>query len=424
MAQPLIALSQRRALAFAGFLVLYQILVYIANDMIMPGMIHVVASFHGDPSDIATSLTAYVLGGASLQIFLGPLSDRFGRRPVMLVGASLFLLFTTLIVFSTSMSLFLLARYFEGMGLCFIGVVGYATLQEIYAEMDAVRLIAILSNVSLAAPLLGPLAGATFILHFDWRGIFVMIAAVALVALLGLWLYMPESIGALKRDGERIPRVAFTPAAVLGNYRHLLTNRAFMMSALSIGILNVPCIAWIALSPSIIVTQAHLSVVDYALWQLPLFGASIFGNVYLRYLTHRYDLKTILLIGSFLAVSGLLVCALLPMLINEQFVWLLPGLVLYGFGMGVATAPFSRLTLFSTPVGKGTAYAMISMVSMSVQAFGVECGNYVYRQHSNAAFGLFCGLGGLLYLAGLAAVWQAQHRQQPLDEEGNRNVLA
>lgn len=70
---------------------MYEFLTYIANDMIMPGMIHVVHSFNAAETTIATSLTVYILGGASLQVILGPISDSYGRRPMMLLGAFLFL---------------------------------------------------------------------------------------------------------------------------------------------------------------------------------------------------------------------------------------------------------------------------------------------------------------------------------------------
>ena len=117
MARLLINITRRQAFFFAAFLVLYEFLTYIANDMIMPGMLQVVASFHGPESAVALSLTAYVLGGASLQLVLGPMSDRFGRRPVMLFGASLFFVCTILIACSDSIGLCLLlqlADYFCG----------------------------------------------------------------------------------------------------------------------------------------------------------------------------------------------------------------------------------------------------------------------------------------------------------------------
>ena len=116
MAGLLINISRKQAMIYAVFLVLYEFLTYIANDMIMPGMISVVKSFHGPESAIATSLTLYVLGGASLQLFLGPISDRHGRRPVMIFGACLFFLCTVFIAASNSMDQFLMARFFQGMG--------------------------------------------------------------------------------------------------------------------------------------------------------------------------------------------------------------------------------------------------------------------------------------------------------------------
>lgn len=398
MPQPLINLTARKATLFACFLVLYQFLTYIANDMIMPGMIHVVQTFHGQESAVASSLTAYVLGGASLQLFLGPISDCYGRRPVMLTGAVLFFTFTAFIACSTSMEQFLLARFFQGMGLCFIGVVGYATLQEIFAEMDAIRITAILSNVASLAPLLGPLAGAVFILYFNWRGIFVMIGTLSIVALWGLWRFMPESVGAVKKDGEQIPCISLAPKVIAANYKQLLKNLAFMSGALATGVLAVPCIAWIAVSPVIIITEAKLSVIHYALWQLPIFGAGILGNWYLRYLTRYYSVKKIILIGSGLLIAGLFVCYFFMLFSENNFQWLMPGLIFYGFGLGVTAAPLNRFVLFSTPVAKGTAYAMMSMIAMCSQAIGVEVANHVYTTHNNSYFALYCALAGVLYL--------------------------
>lgn len=403
MSQPLIDITRKKALFFAGFLVLYQFLTYIANDMIMPGMIHVINSFNGPESAIATSLTAYILGGASLQIFLGPISDAIGRRPVMLTGAILFVIFTFFIACSNSITQFLAARFFEGMGLCFIGVIGYATLQEIFAEMDAIRLIAVLANVASMAPLLGPLAGAVFILYFSWRVIFIVIGTLALIALWGLWRHMPEPVGTIKKDGLMIPKVPLTPKSVMSNYKQLLFNPAFMIGSLAAGLIGLPCVAWIAISPIIIVTEAKLSVISYALWQLPIFSAGIIGNWYLRRLTHSYTVKQIIIIGSIITFIGLFLSFLLPVMINPYFHWLMPGLIIYGFGIGIANAPLNRYILFSTPVSKGTAYAMISMITMCSQGLGIEVANVMFTSHSNILFSLFCTAVGIIYLLGVVS---------------------
>ncbi|KTD26019.1 MULTISPECIES: MFS transporter [Legionella] len=397
MAQPLIPITRKQALVFACFLVLYEFLTYVANDMIMPGMLKVVESFKGPETAVATSLTAYILGGASLQLFLGPISDRYGRRPVMLSGALLFLLCTAAIACSNSIDQFLVARFFQGMGLCFIGVIGYATLQEIFAEMDAIRLIAIMANVSTIAPLLGPLLGAAFIHYFSWRLIFVLIGTFALFALWGLWRFMPEPIGQTKRDGQKIQRVSLAPRTVFNNYKNLFTNAPFMFGSIALGLMGLPCVAWIALAPVILIADAKLSVIQYGLWQVPLFGATIMGNWVLQRLTHRGTVKKILRLGSIILGVGLLASFILPFALSNSFIWLLPGFIIYFFGLGIAGAPLNRFILFCTPVGKGTTSALMSMIGMCTQAVGIEIANHLYQSHSNSLFGFYCALTGFAY---------------------------
>ncbi|QDP73420.1 MFS transporter [Legionella israelensis] len=398
MVQPLIHISRKQALIFAAFLVLYEFLTYIANDMIMPGMIKVVNSFNAPESVVANSLTAYVLGGASLQLFLGPISDRYGRRPVMLTGVVIFFLCTVFIASSNSMEQFIIARFFQGMGLCFIGVIGYATLQEIFAEVDAVKLIAIMANVSILAPLLGPLLGSIFIHFFTWRLIFVCIASFTLLALWGLWHFMPEPVGQTKRDGEIIPRVSLLPRTIAHNYKQLFVNRSFFLGSVAMGVLTVPCICWIALAPVMLMAEAKLTVIQYALWQLPVFGASILGNWALHYLSSHYTLRYILAIGSIISLVSLLMVCLLSFLIPHSFLGLMPGLIFYFFGLGISNGPLGRLILFSTPVAKGTASALMTMILMCLLALGIEIANLLYFQHDNQILANYFALTGILYI--------------------------
>ena len=405
MSQPLINITRKQAYAFAVFLVLYEFLTYISNDMIMPGMIQVVKAFHAPESAIATSFTVYVLGGASLQLFLGPLSDCYGRRPVMLYGAFFFFVCTLFIAVSNSIDQFMAARFFQGMGLCFICVVGYATLQEMYAEMDAVRLISIMANVSVTAPLIGPLLGAIFVQYFSWRIIFVVIAVLALLAWWGLWRYMPEPVGQTKRDGDEIKAVALSYRVIMANYKQLLLNRTFMQSSIALGLLSLPCAAWIALSPVILVLDAKLTMVQYGLWQLPVFGAYIVGNVSLQWMTRHRSLKQLIWIGSFITLVGALLTFVLPICIGEYFYWLMPGLIVYFFGYGLAGAPLNRFALYSTHVAKGSASAVLSMLTMLILALGIEVATVMDIAHSTWLFGLGCALTGVVYCLFLSNIF-------------------
>lgn len=382
--------------------------------MIMPGMISVVKSFNAPESTVATSLTVYILGGASLQLILGPVSDTYGRRPMMLLGACLFFIFTLLIACSNSMNQFLIARFFQGMGLCFIGVIGYATIQEIFEEMDAIRLIAIMANAAILAPLLGPLLGAIVIHFTSWRLIFVMIAVGALLAFWGLWRYMPEPIGQTKRDGTKVPRASLSPGAIFKNYKALLTNSTFCYSAIAAGIVGIPCIAWIALAPVIMIAQAKLTVIEYGLWQLPVFGATILGNWSLHRLTYKYEIKHIIYSGCVIMFIGLALTALLPYFYGNNYQYLLPGIIIYFFSLSVINAPLNRYCLFVTSVSKGTASALISLSVMIIGAVGIEIASFYYQKHVNLHFALYCNVVGVIFLAFIALTFwsEKQHEQE------------
>ncbi len=412
MSEPLIPISRRQALIFACFLVLYEFLTYIANDMIMPGMINVVKSFNTPETVVATSLTVYILGGASLQLILGPISDSFGRRPLMLLGACLFFIFTLLIACSQSMSQFLIARFFQGMGLCFIGVIGYATIQELFDEMDAIRLIAIMANAAILAPFLGPLLGAIVIHYASWRLIFIMIALFALLAFWGLWKFMPEPIGQIKKDGQVIPKTPFSAKSIFLNYKKLFTHLTFCFSSIAIGLVGLPCIVWIALAPIILISEAKLTVIQYGLWQLPIFGATIIGNWFLHKLTYKYDVEKIILLGCIIMIVGIILTALLPYLYGNNYQLLLPGIIIYFFALSIINAPLNRFCLFITPVSKGTTSALISLSVMIIGATGIEIASAFYHEHINLHFGIFCNIVGALFLLFISFTFMSKKEQK------------
>ncbi|WP_440530568.1 MFS transporter, partial [Serratia nevei] len=183
----------RQALLFPLCLVLFEFATYIGNDMIQPGMLAVVADFNAGEEWVPTSMTAYLAGGIFLQWLLGPLSDRRGRRPVMLAGVAFFIVACLAILLVTTIEQFIAMRFLQGIGLCFIGAVGYATIQESFEESVCIKITALMANVALIAPLLGPLAGAALIHVAPWQSMFVLFAALAAIAFYGLWKAMPET---------------------------------------------------------------------------------------------------------------------------------------------------------------------------------------------------------------------------------------
>lgn len=388
--------SKRDALYFVFFLLLYETSAYIANDMIMPGMLNVVRSFAASDNMVSTSLSAFILGGASLQIFLGPISDRYGRRPVMIFGVGLFLISTILLAIASSISWFIIMRFFQGMGLCFIMVVGYAALQEIFEEIYVIRLMGIMNNVTILAPLMGPLLGSFILLSFDWPIIFWLIAICAAIAMIGIWLYMPETVGTKRLDGSISPTTPLLFKVVKNNYCQLCKNQRFIFGSLALGLATVPIIAWIGTSPLILIKSAKLPIVTYGLLQAPIFLAAILGNVVMRFYTYKIPLLTIINYGAWIILMSLVLMSFF-VFFSHHYIGLIVGISLYSYGLGLISAPLNRLTLYSTLIPKGTASALVSMILMILTAIGNQLSGFVYITKNNFYFSIFCSTCGICF---------------------------
>ncbi|WP_067700586.1 MFS transporter [Erwinia sp. ErVv1] len=380
----------RRHLIFPLSLVLFEFATYIAHDMIQPGMLLVTSEFHVGPEWVSASLTAYLIGGIVLQWLLGPLSDRLGRRPVLLSGVAFFMLTCMATHWVQSIEQFVLLRFLQGISLCFIGAVGYATIQEAFDESLSVKIMALMANVALLAPLAGPLAGAAFLSFSDWRTMFWLFGGVTAVALIGLWRTMPET------SGDR--NTSLSVKSLAAGYYALLKNRQVMGGSLAIGLVTIPCLAWVALSPVILMHDEGLSRMDYALLQLPVFVAMIAGNLTLGRLASRLPIEQPLRLGAWPILAGLAIAAISTAINTHSYLWLTAGLSLYGFGTGLVNAGLYRLTLFSSSAGKGSVAAMLGMASIVVFALGIEAAKAAYFSGGSAWFSLFNLVCGLLWL--------------------------
>lgn len=401
--KPLIHISYRQSIAFAAFLVLYEFLTYVSNDMIMPGMHQVIHDFHAGESNIASSVTAFMLGGSSLQLFLGPLADAYGRRKMMLIGVVIFLISTLYLSICPNMHLFLMGRFFQGMGICFIGAVGYATLQDIFNDTDAIKLTAIMANLSIIAPLLGPLLGAAIVYHGSWRLIFSIIGALTGFTFWGLWRFMPEPMGQINTEGKLIAKESFELKKIIKNYKTLLQNKYFLTTNFMYGLMSIPCMIWIALSPVMLISTEKNSLMVYGLWQIPMFSSFIFANTLLQKWIEKIGIERLLNGGTLIVISSLIMSIVSLMIFGMQVYSLIAIFVVYFFGYAIASSPIYRKLFSATSVSKGTTGALISLINMLIQSLGIELGNIIFKGQYYLHLGyMFLSLG--LMIAGLFIV--------------------
>ncbi|KJH61498.1 multidrug transporter [Pantoea agglomerans] len=392
-----------RILLFPLALVLFEFATYIAHDMIQPGMLIVTSEFSVGPEWVSTSLTAYLIGGVVLQWLLGPLSDKFGRRPVMLFGILFFAVACMLMHWVSSIEEFVSLRFIQGISLCFIGAVGYAAIQEAFDEALAVRMMALMANVALLAPLAGPLAGAAWLTIGSWRSMFWLFAACSLVAFVVLWRVMPETAG------DRSHSIALPNLA--RNYGRLMKDRLVMFGSFAIGLVFIPILTWVALSPVILMHDEGLSRMQYALLQLPVFLAMIAGNLTLSKLAGRVPIEQTVKFAAWPILIGLSLALVASLMNSHGYLLITAGLSLYAFGAGMVNAGLYRLTLYASNEGKGSVAAMLGMISIMTLAVGIELAKSGYFSGGTLWFCLVNFISGVLWF-GLVILFMRERKRR------------
>ncbi|MBU5686007.1 multidrug efflux MFS transporter MdtM, partial [Citrobacter sp. S44_ASV_140] len=380
--------SQRTTtLFFPVALILYDFAAYLSTDLIQPGIINVVRDFNADVSLAPAAVSLYLAGGMALQWLLGPLSDRIGRRPVLIAGALIFTLACAATLLTTSMTQFLVARFVQGTSICFIATVGYVTVQEAFGQTKAIKLMAIITSIVLVAPVIGPLSGAALMHFVHWKILFAIIAAMGLIALIGLALAMPETV---KRGA-----VPFSARGVLRDFRDVFRNRVFLFGAATLSLSYIPMMSWVAVSPVILIDAGGMSTSEFAWAQAPVFGAVIVANmVVVRFVKDPTQPRFIWRAAP-IQLSGLAVLIAGNLLWPHVWLWSVLGTSLYAFGIGMIFPTLFRFTLFSNNLPKGTVSASLNMVILTVMAVSVEIGRWLWFNGGRISFHLLAVAAGI-----------------------------
>ncbi|MDB5952851.1 MAG: Bcr/CflA family drug resistance efflux transporter [Massilia sp.] len=220
--QPIAAFSHAPVLLLIiGFLMLQP----LSTDLYLASLPSLATAFAVPASTVQLTLSLFVAGFGGAQLIIGPLSDRHGRRPVLIAGLALYVAASLLCAASPGIALLICARFLQALGCCSAIIIARAVVRDAYAPADSARVIARASSWLSLAPLLGPIAGSYLQVRFGWRAAFVAHAVLGAALLLAVLLRLPET------NAHRNPR-ATELAGLLENFNLVLGARDFWASAL------------------------------------------------------------------------------------------------------------------------------------------------------------------------------------------------
>jgi len=347
-----------------GWLVLMGVLNALAPisiDMYLPAFPAMAQALGATHGEVERTLAAYLIGLSLAQIFYGPLADRYGRKPPLIVGLTLYMLASLGCAWAADAESLTLWRVAQAVGGACGIVIPRAVVRDHYDTQEAARALSMLMLVMGLAPILAPLAGGQLLPHTGWRGIFFFMAAGAAVLLAVVALRLPESL----------PASRATPLAwrtITGNYGALLAHRRFMLYSLAGGLGSAGMFAYIAGSPRLFIEYFGVSPQHYG-W---FFGvnamALIAGSQVSARLLRRRPAQALLPVAQrCVAVAALAVLALtlagvatLPLL--------MAGLLVFMASLGVINPNAAALALAEQGSRLGVASALLGTLQLGCGA--------------------------------------------------------
>jgi DHA1 family bicyclomycin/chloramphenicol resistance-like MFS transporter len=337
----------------------------ISTDLYLPSLPGLARSFGVGQSDVQLTLSVFLVGLAAAQLIYGPLSDCFGRRPVLLVGLGIYLAASIACMLSPSIPALVAARFVQATGACVGPVLGRAVVRDVYGREGAARVLSYMSAAMALAPALGPIIGGFLEVAFGWRANFLALVLYGAGGLVVAALILPET--------NRTPNPeAAQPAHVLAGYRGLIGHRSYIGYVLCCALAYSGIFAFISGSSFVLVDIVGLRPDAYGFCFAAIVVGYIIGTTAAGRMSRRVGIDRLIASGAAIcAIGGLvLVGAALvgtPSGIAGAVAIVLPMLV-YMIGTGLVMPNSVAGAIGPFPQAAGAASALLGFSQMTVAA--------------------------------------------------------
>ncbi|MEI7845285.1 MAG: multidrug effflux MFS transporter [Chloroflexota bacterium] len=296
--------TKQKILGVKGLVILIALLsafVPLSTDLYLPALPGMSAYFGVSADRINLTLTAFFIFYAIGTLVWGPLSDHYGRKPILVSGLSLYVIASAFCAFTWSVDGLILCRIFQAIGGSAAGAVATAIVKDTYTGKQRISVLAIVQSMVLISPALAPVLGAILLKVMSWRGVFWTLTGVGVLALVGSLLF-EESIA------ERSSGVLLQS---LGRLGRVLQNRGFALLLVLFSLGSVSSLAFIASSTYIYQDSFHLSGQMYSYYFAFNALGMIAGPMIYLWMAQRFHAEHIIrACYLIIAASGLLVCFL------------------------------------------------------------------------------------------------------------------
>ncbi len=339
----------------------------ISLYLLVPALPVLASTFGRDISIAQMTVSLYMVGIACSQIIMGPLSDRFGRRPVLLAGLGLMVAASAGCIFAETLPQLIAARFLQALGGATGMVVSRAIIRDLYSRDRISAMISLVIAVMMIAQMLSPLTGGLLETAFGWRAIFYVITAASLIIAVAIALTLPET----RRDR------AEGSGGFRGDVGRLFTSRAFIGYVLCQVLASQIIFAFAGGGPYIVVTQVGRSSAEYGAWFATTGFAYLIGNLFCVRFAPRHSLEKLIWFGLALQFLGALLNLVWGIAgLNQAPSWLF-GTQMVMFANAFVMSNSAAGAISVRPEAAGTASGAMGFLQMGIGSLVSQFGAYL-----------------------------------------------
>lgn len=340
----------------------------LAMDMMLPALPNIGSTFKIPVANhLQLVLSTFLIGFGAGQFIMGPLSDRFGRRAVLIGGLTVYAVASVLAIAAPSFETLLLARALQGFGTAATRVIATSIVRDCYVGRKMASVMSLAMMVFIAVPVVAPSFGQAVLLVSQWRGIFVVLMAYGLLALVWCTLRLPETLP----PGQRR---SLAPADVLAAFRQTVTHRQTIGYATAAGCVMGALFAYVFSAQQVFTGVYHLGHAFPLAFAAIAAGTAVAGFLNSR-LVGRLGMRVIShgALSLYTAVAAVMLVAESLGALPLALFMVLSALMMFSFGMMVAN--FTALAMEPQGHIAGTASSLYGSITTLIGiAIGMAIG--------------------------------------------------
>ena len=379
-------------------------------DTYLPSFPDIESAFSVSRAVLSQSLGIYLVAFAVSTLFWGPLADRIGRRPVMMISLTIYTLASVGCAMAAYIDSFLLLRLLQGLAASGGFIAGRAMIRDAHDAASAHQAMAQVMLLFALAPAIAPVLGGWLHDQFGWHSVFWFLSGFGALLML-LVAFIRETL-------TKTQRHSFHPAAVIQVYKRMMINGHFLRLVLTLAFTFAGLFLYIAGAPSLIYDFLGLGSSDFSLLFIPMVGGIMIGAVISSRMVHHYTSTRIIAIGMGLIIAAVVMNLLQALFMDVHLLFIIGPLVMYALGLAMVMPGLTILALDCFPDNRGAAASVQGFLQMAISACVASIA--VPLLHSAQLY-FVLGLGLFLIIA--LALWFHVARQLHKDRQAQASAL-